>query len=420
MPRPISRHEYACPWRRTTRPPAEVSNLMRMSTPEMPGAAGHPYFIRGRQEGRGNRGGMRLGKIYGIEIIVNSSWLFIFALVVWALASGFVPFRTSGLSPAARGTLAVVTALLFFGSVLAHELAHSLLARSRGVPVSSITLFIFGGVSHLEAEPSNAPGEAWIAFVGPLTSLILAGVFFAAGRGAGPQHPVGAGLEYLATANLMLGVFNLLPASPLDGGRVLHALLWRWTGDRLRATRVAGLIGRIFAWVIIGIGISTTLATGLAGGLWLMFVGWYLLQAGAAETMGAEVTHVLGGLHASDLMLPPAAIIQADATVEGAYEEVVRFGGRALPVMLGERLLGLLSMRDLERLGETPRDRAYATSIMTKLEALERAAPNDDAVAVVRRLAQGGYHQVPVVDSADRLLGLVTRESVLRRIAAAR
>ncbi|TAM76525.1 site-2 protease family protein [bacterium] len=363
---------------------------------------------------------MRLGRIFGIQIIVNSSWLFIFALVVWALASGFVPFQTAGLSPGARGGLAVVTALLFFGSVLAHELAHSLLARSRGVPVSSITLFIFGGVSHLEGEPKNAPGEAWIAFVGPLMSLVLSGLFFAASRGLGPEHPIGAGLEYLGAANLMLAVFNLLPASPLDGGRVLHALLWRWTGDRLRATRAAGLVGRVFAWIIITIGISTTLVTGTAGGLWLMFVGWYLLQAGGAETMGAEVSQALGGLHASDLMLPPPAVIPADATVEGAFEQVMRFGGRALPVMLGERLLGLLSMRDLERLGEMPRDLAYATSIMTKLESLERAAPDEDAVAVVRRLAVGGYHQVPVVDTSDRLLGLVTRESVLRRIAAAR
>lgn len=360
---------------------------------------------------------MRVGTILGIEIIVNSSWLFIFALVVWALASGFVPFQVAGLSPLARGGLAVVTALLFFGSVLAHELAHSLVARARGVPVSSITLFIFGGVSHLEGEPQNAPGEAWIAFVGPLMSLVLAGLFGVAGRSAGTERPIGAGFEYLAAANLMLAIFNLLPAAPLDGGRVLHAMIWRWTGNRLQATRTAGLVGRVLAWFIIAAGTLATLTTGFGGGLWLMFIGWYLLQAGAAETMGAELNQALKGLHASDLMTPPPATIAADATAEGAFEQAMRFGGRALPVVLGERLLGLFAMRDLDRLGETPRDLAYVTSIMTKLESLERAEPDEDAIAVVRRLALGGYHQLPVIDSSDRLLGLVTRESVLRRIA---
>ncbi|HVA36045.1 MAG TPA: site-2 protease family protein [Candidatus Dormibacteraeota bacterium] len=362
---------------------------------------------------------MRLGTLFGIEIIVNSSWLFIFALVVWALASGFVPFQAAGLSPLARGGLAVVTALLFFGSVLAHELAHSLVARTRGVPVSSITLFIFGGVSRLEGEPQNAPGEAWIAFVGPLTSLVLAVLFAAVSQGIGEQHPVGAAFAYLGAANLMLAIFNLLPAAPLDGGRVLHALIWRWTGNRLKATRVAGAVGRVLAWVIIAFGIVNTLATGLGGGLWLMFIGWYLLQAGAAETIGAELDQALRGLHASDLMAPPAAVIPADATAEGAFEQVMRYGGRALPVMLGERLLGLLAMRDMDRLGETPRDSAYATAIMTKLEDLERASPEEDALAVVRRMAVGGYQQLPVIDNGDRLLGLVTRESVLRRIANA-
>jgi len=361
---------------------------------------------------------MRIGRVFGIEIIINSSWLFIFALVVWALASGFVPFQTAGLSPVAKGALAVLTALLFFGSVLAHELAHSVVARSRGIPVSAITLFIFGGVSRLEGEPQNAPGEAWIAFVGPLTSLLLSVLFWIISLAVGPRTPIGAGFAYLAAANLMLAIFNLLPAAPLDGGRVLHAMVWRWTGNRLYATQIAGLVGRLFAWVIIVFGILTTLTTGLGGGLWLIFIGWYLLQAGAAETMGAEVNQALRGLRAADLMVPPAATIPADATAEHAFEEVIRFGGRALPVVLGDRLLGLVSMRDVERLGETPRDGAYVTSIMTKLDSLERAAPNDDALAVVRRLAVGGYHQVPVVDDSDRLLGLVTRESVLRHIAS--
>ncbi|MDE2572837.1 MAG: site-2 protease family protein [bacterium] len=361
---------------------------------------------------------MRIGSLFGIEIVVNSSWLFIFALVVWALASGFVPFQTAELGAVGRGTLAVVTALLFFGSVLVHELAHSVVARTRGVPVSSITLFIFGGVSHLEGEPPNAPGEAWIAFVGPLASLMIAALFWLVGRGIGPQTPAGAGLEYLSAANLMLAIFNLLPAAPLDGGRVFHALVWRWTGSRLQATRVAGMVGRVLAWIVIAFGIVTTLMTGLGGGLWLMFIGWYLLQAGSAETMGAEINQALRGLSASDLMTPPPATIPADATADGAFEQVMRYGGRALPVMLGERILGLLAMRDMDRLGETPRERAYVTSIMTKLDAIEHAAPEDDALSVVRRLAMGGYQQVPVIDEGDRLLGLVTRESVLRRIAS--
>ena len=166
---------------------------------------------------------MRVGKIFGIDIIVNLSWIFIFAFVAWALVD-VGPFRLINVTPFQRITLGIITAVCFFASVLIHELAHSLVARKRGIPISRITLFIFGGVSSLESEPASAPVEAWIAFVGPLTSLLLGVLFYGASQLAGPHTPVGTAAGYLGVANLWLGVFNLLPAYPLDGGRVLHAL----------------------------------------------------------------------------------------------------------------------------------------------------------------------------------------------------
>ncbi|MGH7330825.1 MAG: site-2 protease family protein, partial [Polyangiaceae bacterium] len=189
---------------------------------------------------------MKLGRIFGIEITVHVTWLFVFALFAWSLSSGFGPFVQLRVSEGARIALAIFTTLLFFMSVLIHELAHSLLARSRGIHVRGIMLFIFGGVSQFEEEASSAPIAAWVSAIGPLTSLALAAVFYGLMRVFGVT-PLGVAFAYLSFANLLLAIFNLIPAYPLDGGRVLQALVWRATGDQYRATRSAVIVGRVFA-----------------------------------------------------------------------------------------------------------------------------------------------------------------------------
>src|SRR5579872_1143643 len=365
---------------------------------------------------------MRIGKIFGIDIIVNLSWIFIFAFVAWALIDQG-PFRLIAISPLQRITLGIITALLFFASVLTHELAHSLVARKRGIPIASITLFIFGGVSSLQGEPNTAPVEAWIAFVGPLTSLVLGVLFTALSLlVVGPKTPLGTATQYLGMANLILGVFNLLPAYPLDGGRVLHALLWRWTKDRLRATQIAASVGRIMAILFIGFGAFSTLYNGIGfgNGLWLIFIGWFLLQAGGAERMQAELLQSLSGLTARDIAVPPPPPLPADATADVALQTMMKTGSRALPVMLGDQLLGILTMSDFAKLADRSPADAYVTSLMTRIDDLKAALPSARAVDVVQTLLRSGVGQIPVVDESGTLLGLVTRDSVLRRLALAR
>lgn len=360
---------------------------------------------------------MRIGKIFGIDIVINLSWLFIFAFVAWSLAD-VGPFRLISVTPFQRMTLGIITALFFFASVLAHELAHSLVARKRGIPIARITLFIFGGVSSLQGEPSTAPIEAWIAFVGPLTSVIIGLLFWGASMLMGPHTPLGIATQYLAFANVVLGVFNLLPAYPLDGGRVLHAMIWRWTKSRFRATQIAASIGRIVAILFVAYGAFVTLYLGVSAvnGLWLIFIGWFLLQAGGAEQMQAELLNALRGLTARDIAVAPPEPLSADATADLALQMMMKTGSRAFPVVLGDQLLGILTMSDFAKLGDRPPADAYVTSLMTRVADLKSAPPTASAADVVQMLSQSGVAQIPIIDEAGSLVGFVTRESILRRL----
>lgn len=362
---------------------------------------------------------MRIGKLFGIDIVINLSWLFIFAFVAWSLAD-VGPFRLISVTPLERLALGILTALLFFASVLAHELAHSLVARKRGIPIARITLFMFGGVSSLEGEPSTAPIEAWIAFVGPLTSVVIGVCFWGLSRLLGPHTPLGTAAEYLGVANTLLGIFNLLPAYPLDGGRVLHALIWRWTKSRFRATRIAATIGRIVAIMFVAYGAFVVLYFGFAAinGLWMIFIGWYLLQAGGAEQMQAEIVRAMRGLTARDIAVAPPSPIAADATAAIALQTMIKSGAKALPVMLGDQLLGILTMSDFAKLSDRGPEDAYVTSLMTRVADLTSALPTTDAVDVIKMLAQKGVAQIPIIDEAGNLVGFVTRESVLQRLPA--
>ncbi len=227
--------------------------------------------------------GIRLGRLFGIEVAIHPSWFLVLAFFAFTLARGFFPTAYPGWSPALTWTTAIVATLLLFASVLAHEFGHSLVARSQGIPVRNITLFALGGVSQLEREPDSPGREAWMAIAGPLVSVVIG----AASLGAayvlpGPQQVV-AVLAYLGVANLALVVFNLLPGFPLDGGRVLRALLWRISHDVVRATRRAAVVGQVFAWGFIALGAAQLVLAGGLGGIWLIFVGWLLIQAARAS-----------------------------------------------------------------------------------------------------------------------------------------
>ena len=360
---------------------------------------------------------MRIGKIFDVDIVIHISWIFVFALVSWALGSDVGPLQHLEVTSGTRAILGVLGAVLFFASVLIHELAHSILAKRRSIPVSRITLFIFGGVSSLEAEPANAGAEGWVALIGPVTSLVL-GLFFAAASSVlGYHNPFGAVAQYLAFANVALAVFNLLPALPLDGGRVLHALIWVRTRNRMRATQIAARVGRFIAGAIIGLGILDSLFVGFGHGLWLIFIGWFILQAGGAELAQAKATVALQGLTASDLATPISLAIPADSASSTAFESLLRFSQSSAPVVLDRRLLGLVSLYDIASVEADARSNTPVTAVMKRADAVRTVRPDADANDVLRVLGESGYRQIPVVDSTGDLLAVVSREGVLQRIA---
>ncbi len=246
--------------------------------------------------------GIRLGRLFGIEVDIHPSWFLVLAFFAFTLARGFFPTAYPGWSPAVTWATAIIATLLLFVSVLAHEFGHSLVARSQGIPVRNITLFALGGVSQLEREPDSPGREAWMAIAGPLVSVVIGAVTLGAAYVLPGPQPVVAVLAYLGVTNLALVVFNLLPGFPLDGGRVLRALLWRISHDVVRATRRAAVVGQVFAWGFIALGAAQlVLARGL-GGIFLIFVGWLLIQAARATSRQTEMDHLLTGVTVARLM----------------------------------------------------------------------------------------------------------------------
>src|SRR5882762_5665913 len=251
---------------------------------------------------------LSLGRIFGIHVGLNWSLLVVAALIAWSLDTSLLPTASPGQTSGAYWTAGVVSAFVYLASLLAHELAHSVVAMRRGVRVEGITLWLFGGVSRFSSESSSPGAQALITFVGPLTSLLLGIVFFLAsvafGGGARPSL-LAATLSWLGFINLLLGVFNLLPAFPLDGGRLLQSLIWARTRDRLRATRIAALIGRGFAFLLIAYGLVTFFVTGsFIGAIWSVFLGWFLLSAARAEEVGGLIRQALSGISVAEVMTP--------------------------------------------------------------------------------------------------------------------
>jgi Zn-dependent protease/CBS domain-containing protein len=360
---------------------------------------------------------MRIGRLFGIAIVVDVSWLFIFALVTWSLGSGAGPFGSVALAPLERALLAVGTALLFFASVLLHELSHSLVARSKGIPITEIRLFIFGGVSRFAEEPQTAPSAGWIALVGPLTSIALAIVALGCAKIAGAATPLGIAFAYLAAANAILGVFNLLPAFPLDGGRVLQAIVWAKTHDRKRATTIAVRIGAAVAWLLIIVGIAETLTFGFGGGLWYTLIGWFLLQSGQAEARAADLALALQGHSALQIATPAGAFLPANTLADAALKLMLAKGARALPVVIGERFAGLVTLSDFRHVEADALGRTYVTAIMKRAPDVATLAPTAKADEALRLLGATGFHQLPVVADDGTFLGFVTREGVIAWIA---
>jgi Zn-dependent protease/CBS domain-containing protein len=382
------------------------------------------------------RSGFRVGRLFGIDIFIDWSWLLIFLLITWNLLAMFGqlhPDWGTGL----RLAIAVAASLLFFASVLAHEMAHSLMARAQGIPVRNIILFLFGGVSNIEREPPSPRAEFLITIVGPITSVVLGFLFIGAAIAfTGPLDPAVAAdpaqliarldpvttlLFWLGPINILLGIFNMIPGFPLDGGRILRSVLWAITGNLRRATRWASRVGQLVAWLLIITGIAMVFGvqvpffgTGLLGGLWLAFIGWFLNSAAIQSYQQVVIRDVLEGVHVERMMRSSPPTVSPDISVDNlVYDEVMRTDEHAFPVQQDGRLLGLVTLEDIRKVPRPEWPQVRVGQIMTPAEELLVVRPHDDASEALQKLSQRDVRQLPVMRNGD-MVGLLRRQDIMR------
>ena len=356
---------------------------------------------------------LRLFRIAGIDIGIHYTWILIFGLITWSLAQGFFPQFYPGWDQLTYWTTGAVAALLLFASVLIHELAHSLVAQARGLPVRSITLFIFGGVSNLEEEPEKPSVEFLMSVVGPLSSLVLAGVFWGLLQAVpDPESPVAAMFAYLALINAILAAFNILPGFPLDGGRVLRSILWGATGNLITATNISATVGQVFGWGLIAFGVFQLLAGNFLGGLWIAFIGWFLNSAADAGRRETTLREQLSGIRVEEVMDSNPDIISPGTSVEDMVQDIFRgHRRRAVPVSENDHVLGIVTVADVK---ELPQDKWAFTPverIMTR-EPLYAVSPKDDLNSAMRLMARHDINQVLVMRDGQ-LVGMIRRADII-------
>ena len=358
----------------------------------------------------------RLFRIAGIDIGIHFTWIFIFIFFSWSLAQLYFPEAYPGWSTALYWIIGIVGALMIFVSVLLHELAHSLVARRRGMTVNSITLFILGGVSNLEDEPKTPSTEFTMAIVGPGMSFVLALIFF--GLSYIPQDitgPAVALLSYLALINLFLGAFNLIPGFPLDGGRVLRSIIWGSTGNLQKATNIAGIIGQTFGWILVGLGVFFIFTVSLFTGLWLAFIGWFLNHTADASRKEIALRERLSVVKVKELIRPEPETISPQATVSEMVANVFnRYHGRAVPVCKDGQLIGIVTITDVR---DVPQNRWADTTVeqIMTTDPLYTVSPEDSVYVALKMVTQHNINQV-LVKQGEKCVGLLSRADIINHL----
>jgi Zn-dependent protease/predicted transcriptional regulator len=359
------------------------------------------------------RTGIKIGRVFGIPIFVHLSWFLIFALITYSLGDEFGA-RYPQWNSRQLWSLGLLTSLLFFGSVLFHELSHSAVARYYRIPVASITLFFFGGIASITRDPDRASQEFLMAAAGPASSYLLAGCFWLVAVLTPDGSMPNAVGTWLAGTNLILATFNLLPGFPLDGGRIFRSIVWGITKDYSRSTRIAARIGQAIAYAMMGFGLWTALvAHSTVNGVWFIFIGWFLLTAARQSYLQVATQGALQGLRAADVMTSEMPTIPRDLSLEEYAREASRTGRRAHLVLSDGRLVGLMRV---EALQAVPRSEWPATSVqaaMLSRDKLPWTAPEEPVLNVLERMRSANVDQLAVVNG-DQPVGLVTRDSILR------
>jgi Zn-dependent protease len=380
--------------------------------------------------------GLRIARIAGIDVVLDWSLLLIFMLITVSLSAGVFPAWHPGWSVVLSWATGLGAAVMFFASVLAHELSHALVGRAQGIEIRRITLFMFGGMAHMSKEPQQWRAELLMAAVGPLTSLVLGILFLVlAYMLTGPievdlEHPeevlsslgpVATLLLWLGPINIVLALFNLVPGFPLDGGRILRAVLWGMTGDLHQSTRLASDMGRGFAWllVLLGVGMmfglrAPVFGTGLISGLWLAFIGWFLHNAALMSYRQLLIRESLEDVPVQRLMRSGLEEVDPGMRVSELVEDhLMRSDQRAYPVTEGGRFRGLVCLQDIRTVKRPDWTHITVEKIMTPADRLSILAPQDDAADALFQLAQVDVNQLPVVEHG-RFMGLLQRDDILK------
>jgi len=362
---------------------------------------------------------IKLGRVFGVQIGLHYSWLIIALLVVLSLAGQF-HITNPQWGESTIWATAIITGLLFFVAIILHELSHAAVAKARGLPVRSITLFALGGVAQIEKEASDARTEFWMAIVGPIASAtigllcLLLTWFLGWAPMVTPTTPVGAMLMWLGVINIGLAIFNLIPGYPLDGGRVLRAIIWWFTGDGTRATRIASLVGQLVALAFIVFGILRFFGGAGFGGLWIAFIGWFLLEAARASYGQLALTESLRGLRARDVMTNDRPVVSGRDNLHTLVEEhLLRTGNRCFVVEEQGRLAGLITAHEIKAI---PRNRwPYTTidEVMRPLDQLHTIRPEASAAEVLETMARDDLNQLPVIRDGH-LEGMISRTHILQ------
>ena len=356
-----------------------------------------------------NRQGISLGRILGIPIGLDYSWFLVFVLITWTLAASYYPGEFNNWPVAEYWLVAAATAILLFVSVLLHELGHSVMAMRYKIPVRRITLFIFGGVAEIGAEPPSARAEFWIALAGPAVSLALAVIFALLRLVLTGIAPLLALAEYLAYINGMLVLFNLIPGFPLDGGRVLRAIIWGVTHSLGRATLIAANVGRAIAFLFILLGVWQMLSGNFGDGLWIAFIGWFLENAASAQVHRQVAHNLMADHQVAEAMSRGYTAISPETTLQQLVDEhILGAGRRCLMVVPDDETIGLLTLHNIKEVPRTAWPTATAVQTMIPINEVRRVSPETELGEAMVQMDRDGVNQLPVMVNGH-CLGMLSR-----------
>lgn len=363
--------------------------------------------------------GFRLGRIAGFEINIDWSWLIVFFLVVYSLSAFYFPRYYPGMNAATNWFIGIIATLLLFGSVLAHELMHSVVARRYGIVIKGITLFIFGGMSQAQSEPNTPKIEFYMAIAGPLTSLVIAGIFYALafmGNATNWPLPLLAITGYLGFINLLLGIFNLVPGFPLDGGRVLRSGLWAWLDDLKRATRYASYAGQGFGYLLMTFGFFVLLGGALISGLWFIFIGWFLAGSARSSYEQLLLRQALSGVDVERVMTTDAPTVDPQVTIDDfVHNYLMRQEFACYPVVENDKVIGIVSLDEVRSLPREEWPEKTVEDITHPVDEELKVRKEDDAWDALMKLVTEDTRRLLVMDD-ETLDGTVTQESILRLV----